>query len=50
MGFPWKKIGSKAWEWALLIIRTTAPDKSQADPPPEPTAEELWERWKKPKT
>lgn len=44
MRIPWKKL----WDLALTVVRATAPDKSQADPPPqkEPTAEELWDRWK----
>lgn len=49
MAISWKSWGRKAWELALSVIRATAPDKSQADPPPADDAQSMWDRWKGPK-
>lgn len=46
MGIPWKSWGRRAWDFALALVRATAPDKGQADPPPEDEATTLWDRWK----
>lgn len=47
MPIPWKSWGRKAWDLAVSLIRATAPDKGQADPPPDKDdAEALWDRWK----
>lgn len=50
MRVPWKRWVGKGWDMLLTVVRATAPDKGQADPQPErrePTAEELWERWRR---
>lgn len=46
MGIPWKRWGGRLAEWAVTLIRATAPDKGQADPPREPTSTEAFDRWK----
>ena len=46
MSIPWKRWGGRLAEWAVTLIRATAPDKGQADPPREPTSTEAFDRWK----
>ena len=43
MKIPWKKL----WDIAVAVVTTVAPDKTKADPPREPTADDLWSRWDK---
>lgn len=46
MNVPWKKLSRKAWDVLVQVVRATAPDKGQADPPPEPTATEAFDKWR----
>lgn len=34
MRLSWRKLGANTWAALVAIIRATAPDKGQADPPP----------------
>lgn len=43
MRIPWRKL----LDAVVAVVNAVAPGKAQADPPKEPTADELWDRWDK---
>lgn len=49
MRIPWKSLLTKGWRLLVLVIRATAPDRQQADPPAEtpkePSADETFDAW-----
>lgn len=46
MGIPWKKLSRKAWDLLVQVIRATAPDKTQCDPPPDKTVTDALDKWR----
>lgn len=47
MNIPWRKLGTKAWDLVVQVIRATAPAKGDAEPSP-PSVEDRWRDFREP--